>query len=33
MLSKILLVDDEEHILSGYKRNLRSHFEVHTCNN
>lgn len=31
MLPKILLVDDEEHILSGYKRNLRGHFEVHTA--
>lgn len=31
MLSKILLVDDEENILSGYRRNLRGHFEVHTA--
>jgi response regulator RpfG family c-di-GMP phosphodiesterase len=31
MLSKILLVDDEEHVLSGYTRNLRSHFEVYTA--
>lgn len=31
MSPKILLVDDEEHVLSGYKRNLRSHFDVHTA--
>lgn len=31
MTPKILLVDDEEHILSGYKRNLRNHFDVHTA--
>ncbi|MBK7105404.1 MAG: response regulator [Ignavibacteriae bacterium] len=30
MNPKILLVDDEEHVLSGYKRNLRSHFEIIT---
>lgn len=29
---KILFVDDEEHILSGYKRNLRAHFDVYTAN-
>ena len=32
MAAKILLVDDEEHVLSGYKRYLRNHFEVHTAN-
>lgn len=31
MSPKILLVDDEEHVLSGYKRNLRTHFDVHTA--
>jgi len=31
MTSKILLVDDEDHILSGYKRNLRGHFDIHTA--
>jgi response regulator RpfG family c-di-GMP phosphodiesterase len=31
MAQKILLVDDEEHILSGFKRNLRTHFEVFTA--
>ncbi len=31
MLPKILLVDDEEHVLSGYKRNLRNNFDVETA--
>lgn len=31
MAPKVLLVDDEEHVLSGYKRNLRSHFDVYTA--
>jgi response regulator RpfG family c-di-GMP phosphodiesterase len=31
MAHKILLVDDEEHVLSGFKRNLRTHFEVFTA--
>ncbi|MFZ1292479.1 MAG: response regulator [Melioribacteraceae bacterium] len=30
MNPKILLVDDEEHVLSGYKRNLRPHFDIVT---
>jgi DNA-binding NtrC family response regulator len=29
--TKILLVDDEENVLSGYKRNLRTNFEVFTA--
>lgn len=29
MNPKILLVDDEEHVLSGYRRNLRSHFKIY----
>ena len=32
MLPKILLVDDEEFVLSGYKRNLRNQFTVYTAN-
>jgi response regulator RpfG family c-di-GMP phosphodiesterase len=32
MLPKILLVDDEEFVLSGYKRNLRNQFIVYTAN-
>ena len=31
MTPKILLVDDEEHVLSGYKRSLRGHFDIHTA--
>ncbi|MBI1933842.1 MAG: response regulator [Ignavibacteriales bacterium] len=31
MKSKILLVDDEEHILAGFKRNLRTQFDVFTA--
>ncbi|MBK8944139.1 MAG: response regulator [Ignavibacteriae bacterium] len=30
MNPKILLVDDEEHVLAGYRRTLRSHFEIFT---
>ncbi len=32
MMTKILLVDDEELVLSGYKRNLRNRFSVYTAN-
>lgn len=32
MNSKILLVDDDENVLAGYKRNLRNHFEIFTAN-
>ena len=32
MLPKILLVDDEKFVLSGYKRNLRNQFTVYTAN-
>jgi len=32
MTPKILLVDDEENVLSGYRRNLRNHFTVSVAN-
>jgi len=32
MTPKILLVDDEDFVLSGYKRSLRNHFTVFTAN-
>ncbi|MCU7938086.1 MAG: EAL domain-containing protein [gamma proteobacterium symbiont of Bathyaustriella thionipta] len=31
MKEKILIVDDELHILQGYKRALRKHFKIHTA--
>lgn len=31
MLHRLLFVDDDEHILEGYKRNLRTKFMVTTC--
>jgi len=31
-MEKILLVDDEENILAGYKRNLRNMFNIFTAN-
>ena len=31
-MEKILLVDDDENILSGYKRNLRNMFSISTAN-
>lgn len=31
MKSKVLLVDDDDNVLSAYRRNLRMHFDIHTA--